>query len=400
MFAAALALALSAGPADPPAAQPADPPAGTLRFVGSYRSGVLKDIVSVEASGDGRFVYTASYNARQVGVFARDAATGRLTPTETQQVDRLFDGVTALRPSPDGRRAASAAFRSDAVTLFDRDPVTGRLARRAAVTDAEAPALRWTIDVAWSPDSRFAYAIADTGAAVVVLRAVGEGADARWEVVQTERGRDSCLNGARGVAVSPDGRRLYVVADKAGALSVFDRDPDAGTLTLRQVIGRGWNDGDPADDEPAGRATDRPDLRGVIGVAAGPRFVHTSGGRFRGTHAVTTFRVGPDGELAFVQQLTAAGGGLEDFRGGNEIAVSPDGRSVYAAGTTSDSLAAFRRADDGTLTQTDAILHDEAAGVRLKGASGLTVTADGRHVLVAAEDSNAVTVFARVPAAD
>ena len=395
MFAAALALALSAGPADPPAAQPADPSAATLRFVGSYRSGVLKDIVSVEASGDGRFVYTASYNARQVGVFARDAATGRLTPTETQQVDRLFDGVTALRPSPDGRRAASAAFRSDAVTLFDRDPTTGRLARRAAVTDAEAPALRWTIDVAWSPDSRFAYAIADTGAAVVVLRAVGEGADARWEVVQTERGRDSCLNGARGVAVSPDGRRLYVVADKAGALSVFDRDPDAGTLTLRQVIGGEANDG-----VPDGDVTDRPDLRGVIGVAAGPRFVHTSGGRFRGAHAVTTFRVGPDGELAFVQQLTAAGGGLENFRGGNEIAVSPDGRAVYAAGTLSDSLAAFRRADDGTLTQTDAIVHDAAAGVRLKGASGLTVTADGRHVLVAAEDSNAVTVFSRVPAAD
>ena len=379
----AATLALSAArplPAQEPAAAPA---AGTLTYAASYTSDVLGHVVSVDVSPDGRFLYTASYNARQVGVFARDAADGRLEPVRTTQDPDTLNGVTGLRVSPNGRYAAAAAFRSDAVTLFSRDAADGTLEAVDAVTGVEVPALDWTIDLAWSPDSRFLYAIADDGAAVVGFR-VTPADGGVLEHVESQTGRDRCFRGARGIALAPDGRRIYVVSKDAGTLVTLGRDPEAGTTRVQQVLRAGGGDGAVAA------------LDGVFGVAVAPdgRSVYTSSGRYRGANAVAVFRAGEDGGLRPVQELIDGTDALDGFVGGNEIAVSPDGRNVYAVAPRSDALAAFTRdPDTGELTQIRSLRHD--ADGPLGTASGLTVSPDGRFVYVAAETSDAVTVYRR-----
>src|SRR5690349_24309392 len=56
------------------------------------------------------------------------------------------------------------------------------------------------------------------------------------------------------------------------------------------------------------------------------------------------------GSLSFLQELSSTGvsGTLNGARG---VAVSPDGKSVYAAGQDSDAIVAYSRGAGGALTQ-------------------------------------------------
>ena len=50
-------------------------------------------------------------------------------------------------------------------------------------------------------------------------------------------GRDNCFANARGITVHPDGKTIVVVSSQAGSLVVLNRDASSGKTTVRQVIG-------------------------------------------------------------------------------------------------------------------------------------------------------------------
>jgi 6-phosphogluconolactonase (cycloisomerase 2 family) len=89
-----------------------------------------------------------------------------------------------------------------------------------------------------------------------------------------------------------------------------------------------------------------------------------------------------------------------------DIAISPDGTSVYAtgtAGTTEGELSFFRRADDGSLTFVSCVANDSAqgctdlSGAPLRGADAVAVSPDGDSVYVASAISQSVSHFFRAP---
>jgi DNA-binding beta-propeller fold protein YncE len=92
------------------------------------------------------------------------------------------------------------------------------------------------------------------------------------------------------------------------------------------------------------------------------------------------------------------------FMGSRAIAVSPDGRDVYVASSKSDAIAVFRRdRRDGTLAQSVG----EAGCIAAKGANGcataigldgpnsLAVSPDGRNVYATSRASNSISIFQR-----
>lgn len=93
------------------------------------------------------------------------------------------------------------------------------------------------------------------------------------------------------------------------------------------------------------------------------------------------------------------------IRGETRLAVSRDGRELYAAASLSDAVAVFARAaGTGALTQpappggcvgNTAVEPRCTRGRHLQGAAGVAVAPDGRNVYVAARESRAVTVFSR-----
>ncbi len=140
-------------------------------------------------------------------------------------------------------------------------------------------------------------------------------------------------------------------------------------------------------------------LDGARGAAAAPdgRHLYVAS---RTDDSVAAFARDPvTGELAFVQALFDGTGGIDGLDGAQAVAVTPDGRHVIVAASfgVANGLVVFSRdATTGELTFIEA-LADGAGGVDgLDGANEVAVTPDGRHVLVTAGHADhSIAVFAR-----
>ncbi len=94
------------------------------------------------------------------------------------------------------------------------------------------------------------------------------------------------------------------------------------------------------------------------------------------------------------------------FMGSRAIEVSPDGKNVYVASSRSDAIAIFRRdTRTGALTQSRGqagCIANESTGacakaVGLDGPNSIAISPDGRNLYATSRNSNAVTVFQRSP---
>jgi DNA-binding beta-propeller fold protein YncE len=320
-----------------------------------------------------------------VAVFQRDTTTGALTQlagtagcvSQTGTGGTCVDGI-ALRGaisvvvSPDGKNVYVASVLSNAVAAFQRDTTTGaltQLAGSAACVREPAGACRVgrnlarPFSLAVSPDGKNVYAAASVSDAVAVLRRNAT-TGALYQSPATggcASGDASCtpakaLDGARSVAVSADGKNVYVASQDGDAVAAFRRNATTGALT--QLVG------------PLGKA-------GCVS------------------------ETGSSGDCAEGKALNEP----------KSVAVSPDGASVYVASFQSDAVAVFaRNPAGGLLTQpagsagcvsktgtTPGFGGVCAVGKALDGAYSVLVSADDKNLYVTAIDveANAVAVFAR-----
>src|SRR3989441_1989079 len=326
-----------------------DPATGALTFVEVERDAVggvagLKGAHAVVVSPNGAHVYVASSVADAVVVFSRDAASGALSFVErkrdnTGNVNGL-NGAESVAVSPDGLHVYVAGRNDNAIAVFQRDVASGMLTfvevQRSGTGGVEG--LLGAKSVAVSPDGAHVYAAGSLDDAVAVF-----GRDAttgKLTFVEAQReGANGVtgLAGARAVTLSPDGANLYVAGATDDALAVFSRDAATGRLTFveAQHDGAGGVNG----------------LNGANAVATSPdgTYVYVTGSV---DAALAVFqRDAATGALTFVEQKRNGVGGVAGLHGAAAVAVSPDGYSIYATGSTSDAVADFevRRCGDGVL---------------------------------------------------
>jgi DNA-binding beta-propeller fold protein YncE len=160
-------------------------------------------------------------------------------------------------------------------------------------------------------------------------------------------GTGSPLAGANGVAVSADGASVYVTSFGPGTVSHLFAAPH-GQLT--------W-DGCVSDDGSGGSCADVPGsttpLAGASEVAVSPdgssAYVSAVS-----SGAIVAFTTPSTGQLTYQGCVASAGGnGCSDVPGGvlvdpYGLAVSPDGKSLYASATESASVTHFVRATAST----------------------------------------------------
>jgi DNA-binding beta-propeller fold protein YncE len=214
--------------------------------------------------------------------------------------------------------------------------------------------------------------------------------------------------GSGAVAISPDGKNVYVASSRSHAIAVFSRRASSGKLTQRSgtagcIASKG------ATGCAKGLGLQRPNS---VAVSADGRNVYATS---LTSDAVATFRRRPstgaltqahDGSGCISSAATsgcATGRGLD---GPDVVTVSPDGNNVYVGSFVGNAVAVFaRNPSTGALTQpagaTGCIVNTPtdgcATGLALAAPEGMAISADGNSVYVAAASSSALAVFARNP---
>jgi DNA-binding beta-propeller fold protein YncE len=350
-------------------------PAGTAGCVSENGTGpcayghALSDAFGVAVSPDGKSVYVASANSDAVVRLNRNTTTGAITqpagaagcvsndgtgPCATGFVGSPF-GVAV---SPDGKSVYLASY-PWYVVRFNRNTTTGALTQPA-------------------------------GPAACVSVSAADGCTLGYG-----------LEGAFDVKVSPDGKSVYVAAVSSDRVVRFNRNTTTGAIT-QPTGGAGAISGN-ALDAPIGVAVS-PDGKSVY-VAS---FLSDAVARFNRntTNGALTQAPGTAGCVAEDPSFTPGCGDGHGLDGPHGVAVSADNKSVYAASFDGDALVRFNRnTTNGAITQpagTAGCVSETGSGPCANGRaldspSGVTMSPGGKSVYVSSFDSLAVARFNRAP---
>jgi DNA-binding beta-propeller fold protein YncE len=215
--------------------------------------------------------------------------------------------------------------------------------------------------------------------------------------------------GSRAIALSPDGKNVYVASSKSDAIAIFRRDAKSGAL-VQAPGAAGCIAAKAADGCAKAVGLDGPNS---VAVSADGRNVYATS---RTANSVTVFR--RDGRSGALTQLPGAAGCIAGvplpdcgtgraLLGPDVVTISPDGANVYVGSFFGNEVAIFvRNRDGGALAQPGGAAGCIAettsggctAGIALGAPEGMAVSPSGAWVYVASALSNAVAVLARDPA--
>ncbi|MEZ5099975.1 MAG: beta-propeller fold lactonase family protein [Thermoleophilia bacterium] len=421
-------------------AHAAPPPAGALTqlpgvagCIDDTGDGVLcapggpgfSEIETLQTSPDGRYVYALTLGSA-VLVYARDAASGALTqlpapngclaPVATPSCTTVakLDNATDMRLSPDGAHLVVIARSPQSVVLtLVRDAGSGRLSTIAGATGCisesgslgtceNGRALGDPRALAFSPDGAQVYVASFPSHVAVLTRnaATGDLSQAAGSSgCISDDATPTCVNAGPSlatpgaIAVSPDGKRVWVSSLGADAIAVLVRQTsgalgnEVGVERCLAEVGDGVTCRD-------GQGVDA-----VYALAPSLDDAHVYAADTGSSSGLTALRRTAGGGLELVARYATDAEVLD-------AAVSADGAVVYAAGGESDVLYVLARdATTGALAQlpptAGCVSRTGSGGVcaigfGLAGTQALSLSPDARHLYAgAAIDDAALAAFAR-----
>jgi CSLREA domain-containing protein len=346
----------------------------------------------VAISPDGNYAYVSSHFTHDLRVFTRTVASGALEFTQSY----IMNTPQGVEISPDGKHVFVTDVVDDKLLILERDSSDGTVSFLDEIKEGDMvegsgnPPILFPLDglegangLAVSPDGRNIYVAGQSDDTLVVFgRSVPTGTVKYMQLFDDATSYVTGLSGVRDVTVSPDGNHVYAASHNTstgnpGAVVLFSRDPTNGRLTLAQVY----------------TSSVALSLGGATAVAVSPdgAQVYVAAGA---DDSLLIFNRNPaDGTLTLAQKWSNSMWfiGLSDAHG---IATNPDGSQIYVSSRGDDALAVFERDFlTGQLSLLKVYL-DETGGVDgLDMASKVAVSPSGGHVYVTGYNDNEVAVF-------
>ncbi len=321
---------------------------------------------------------------------------GSYLPT-TPITDVLLSNPHEVKVSPDGQFVLATGGANNALMEYRRDGGNGDLTLGYSYSGSPSIANGYLNDpfgVAFSPDSKFAYVTNWNGNSISIFQRIG---DAFWYagIVNATTMTTHTLTNPAGIVVSPDGENVYVSVHTAtasqGTLAVYRRDATTGALTPIQTRYQG----DIQDTPGCFICFPVNGLASTYQLAISPDGYNVYATSWY-NHAVASFHRDPVTGLlqyqGYVNNSRIGGSGLTNAFG---VAVSPDGKHVYATSNGDSALVMFDRDSlTGYLTFHEIHVRDASSGTpALSGALQTAVSSDGGYVFAVGQFDNAVVVF-------
>ena len=303
-----------------------------------------------------------------------------------------MDALYGVVVSPDNKHVYTASSTDDAVSVFVRDSA-GNLTYSTAYLSTSPiggtiPGLDGAKRLAISSDGKHLYVPTSVDDALCVFsRDTASGAltylETHWDSSSTING----LDGAFAATLSPNGLHVYVTGTDDNAVTVFLRNPTTGSLTYIETLIDNTNG-----------------VNGImlprgLGMSPDGAHLYVAG---TGDDAMAVFsRNATTGQLTFVEAIFDNQNGVDGLDGIYDCSVSPDNQHIYTAAATDEAVTAFvRNTTTGTATWIETHKDNSLGGsvANLDAARSVHPTLNGLYVLAAASTSDAIEVFSRDPA--
>ncbi|MCE7996932.1 MAG: beta-propeller fold lactonase family protein [Roseivirga sp.] len=352
-------------------------------------------------SPDGKFIYVVVQNGTDgITVFSRNASTGKVT--YSSEVAKGSTGVLINTPrgiaiSKDGGFVYVSGGSDDALNVFSRDKTTGVLSIvETFQDDGQTGGTISTLDGAWgvsvSPDNKHVIVIANTGVQSGFTVFTRNTTDGTLTFLQDFRddsasGTITNLNGPRWSTFSPDGEFVYVSAATSDALNIFSRETDPssadfGKLTfVSDVV----------------NSTTLDFLEEIV-ISDDNAFIYLAPrAANRAVWASRNTSTGAIGTLNFIDDSDA---GITSLNGSEDWVLSTDNSLAFLAVASADMLTVFdRNAGTGALSFAQEFIDDgssvgsSSTDFGLNNNEDVAVSPDGKHLYALGQFDDVVSLF-------
>lgn len=359
------------------------------------------DMNGVDGLGNPRSVKVLPDNSKMLvssgddNAFAVFNADANFNLTFSQVFKNNSNGINGLEGASGvtfldkGKRAVVSGFYDGALTLFTKNQhgyeLTTSISDKLSydrVFDSPDPigqldqlSLLGAWEVIHSQDEKQLFVASYMSDAVAIFELGNEPIITLSQAIKSAKPFAPSLGKPIDLALSPSNDVLYVLGYEGNQLTVLKHD-DENRWQAKQVV---------KEDDAKGLMLKNPQK---ILVSPTGQFVYVASA---GSSAISVFHKGEQGELAFIQSITNKEVGGSGLEGASSLALSSDGKRLYAAGELGAGLFIFDVALDGKLNFVGKITAVD--GEALKKIASLTLTPDNHYLLVATGKDNALWVF-------
>ena len=301
-----------------------------------------------------------------------------------------LEGATGVATLDGGQQIIVSGFYDGALSVFSRDNNSYYLAQtigdrlnyervfasKEPLEPVDTLGLLGAWDLATTPDEKQLFVASYMSNAVSIFDIAPEGKITLNHIIKNTSPFAGDLGKPVSVVLSPRNDNLFVLGFETHQLTVLERET-SGRFSTRQVLSTGA-------DGPSQCLNPQKLL-----VSPGGNYLYVA---CAGSDALAVFTQAEDGTFGFLQKIasTDLNGGLE---GAGSLALSTDGRYLYAAGEAGRGLFLFETQTDGRLRLADRYPAKPDADDEFTGISSLHLTTDNQHLLVTAAKKDSLLIL-------